>query len=128
MKIYKLPDGRELKPGMAFVLDRVDGETIQLPGNWLYNASKDELAEFRIEVEEIPDPESKPMRRTIEKRVIIDRLNSVGLLSKARAAMDSADLYTRERWNALSFFYVDYASTRGFLSAIGADPDAILGE
>ncbi|MCG8511675.1 MAG: hypothetical protein MI741_20870 [Rhodospirillales bacterium] len=69
-----------------------------------------------------------PPRRLVKKTAIIDRLQEVGLLDAARAAMDQAPTYTQERWNARDAVYADDPETIEFLTAIGADPDAILAE
>lgn len=70
--------------------------------------------------------EAKPERRLVPKRVIIDRLHAAGLLDAARNALDSAPLYTRERWNARDAIYADDPESIAFLRAVGADPDVIL--
>lgn len=67
-----------------------------------------------------------PPYHLVAKRVIVDRLQTVGLLDAARAALDAADLYTRERWNNREMIYADDPTSRDLLVAIGADPDAIL--
>lgn len=128
MKIYKLPDGTELREGQAFVADRYDGETLQLPANWLANATLQELEEFGIIYEEFPDPEPEPIRRLVQKSVIVDRLQEAGLLAAARTALDQADLYTQERWNARDSIYADDPTAFALLVAIGADPNKILAE
>lgn len=70
--------------------------------------------------------EAKSERHLVPKRVIIDRLHAAGLLDIARKALDAADLYTRERWNARDAVFADDPETISFLRLIGADPDAIL--
>jgi hypothetical protein len=66
------------------------------------------------------------IRILVPKTVIIDRLNGAGLLGAARAALDAADLYTRERWNVRDAVYADDATAAALLQAIGADPAAIM--
>lgn len=66
------------------------------------------------------------IRVLVPKRVIVDRLHAAGKLEAARAAIDAADLYTRERWNTREAVYADDATARALLQGIGADPDAIL--
>jgi hypothetical protein len=58
--------------------------------------------------------------------VIVDRLQAAGNLPAARAALDAADLYTRERWSAREAIYADDPTAIALLQAIGADPEAIL--
>jgi hypothetical protein len=70
------------------------------------------------------DPES--IRILVPKRLIVDRLHAAGLLDDARAALDAADLYTRERWNTREAIYADDIGAIALLTAIGADPAAIL--
>ena len=73
-----------------------------------------------------PTPPAEPERRLVPKRLIIDRLHAAGLLDIARKALDAADLYTRERWNARDAVFADDPDTIGFLRLIGADPIVIL--
>lgn len=65
-------------------------------------------------------------RGLVPKAVIIDRLHGAGLLEAARIALDSADLYTRERWNVRDAIYSDDATAIALLAAIGADPTEVL--
>lgn len=65
-------------------------------------------------------------RALVSKTVIVDRLHAAGRLNAARAALDAADLYTRERWNVRSAIYSDDETARALLVSIGADPDIIL--
>jgi hypothetical protein len=67
-----------------------------------------------------------PLRRLVRRSVIVDRLQAIGKLEAARAALDAADLYSRERWNARAAVYADDPTAIALLRAIGADPDAIL--
>jgi hypothetical protein len=67
-----------------------------------------------------------PPYHRVPTRLIVDRLNEVGKLAVARAALDAADLYTRERWNNRQEIYADDLDARGLLHAIAADPDVIL--
>jgi hypothetical protein len=66
------------------------------------------------------------IRLLVRKSVIVDRLQAVGKLADARAALDAADLYTRERWDTRDAIYADDAAAIALLNAIGADPAAIL--
>lgn len=68
-----------------------------------------------------------PPRRLIPKSVIVDRLHAAGKLDAARAALDAASLYTRERWNTRDSIYSDDLDAVALIKAIGGDPDAILG-
>jgi hypothetical protein len=66
------------------------------------------------------------IRILVSKRVIIDRLHAAEKLQAARAALDAADLYTRERWNTREAIYADDETAIAMLTAIGADPAQIL--
>jgi hypothetical protein len=66
------------------------------------------------------------IRILVPKRIIIDRLQAAGKLDAARAALDAADLYTRERWNTRDAIYADDAQAIALLVAIGVEPTAIL--
>jgi hypothetical protein len=70
------------------------------------------------------DPGS--IRVLVPKRLIVDRLEAAGKLAAARAALDAADLYTRERWNVRDAIYADDETARTLIAGVGADPDAIL--
>jgi hypothetical protein len=76
--------------------------------------SEDELRELAL------------WRRLVPRATIIDRLHSAGKLDAARAALDAADLYTRERWNARDAIYADDATAIALLNAIGANASEIL--
>jgi hypothetical protein len=65
-------------------------------------------------------------RRLVAKHVIVDRLQSAGLLDAAYAALDAQDRYTRERWNTRTHIYADDPTAVALLKAIGADPEVIL--
>ena len=65
-------------------------------------------------------------RALVPKHLIVDRLQEAGKLATARAALDAADLYTRERWNARDAIYSDDATAVALLESIGADPADIL--
>ena len=67
-----------------------------------------------------------PRRRLVPRSLIVDRLAAAGKLAMARAALDAADLHTRERWNTRAAIYADDAAALALLQAIGADPDMIL--
>jgi hypothetical protein len=66
------------------------------------------------------------IRILVPKHVIVDRLQAVRKLDAARATLDAADLYTRERWNTREAIYADDEAAIALLSAIGADPSEIL--
>jgi hypothetical protein len=72
-----------------------------------------------------PDPadEVPVPRREVSKLVIVDRLEAAGLGAVADAALTGA---TRRRWEAATSIYADDPNMIAFLTAIGADPDAIL--
>ncbi len=67
-----------------------------------------------------------PPYHLVPKRKIVDRLAAAGKLDAARAALDAADLYTRERWNTRDAIYSDDKTALALLKAIGADPATIL--
>jgi hypothetical protein len=71
-------------------------------------------------------PPPAPERRLVRKSTIVDRLQTAGLLQIARAALDAADLYTRERWNARDAIYADDETAIALLTAVGADVVSIL--
>lgn len=66
------------------------------------------------------------IRILVPKRVIVDRLQAAGKLEAARAALDSADLYTRERWNTRDAIYADDEVALALLEIIGAPAGEIL--
>lgn len=66
-------------------------------------------------------------RVLVHKSVIVDRLHDAGKLESAKAALNSADLYTQERWNSRDAIYADDPTALALLKAIGADPSVILG-
>lgn len=70
--------------------------------------------------------EPNSIRLLVPKRLIVDRLQAAGKLEAARAAIDTADLYTRERWNTRDSIYADDETAIALLAAIGADPAEIL--
>ena len=72
----------------------------------------------------LKDPAS--IRVLVPKRIIIDRLQAAGKLDAARATLDAADLYTRERWNTRDAIYADDETAIALLNSIGADPAGIL--
>jgi hypothetical protein len=66
------------------------------------------------------------VRRLVPRALIVDRLHAAGKLAAARAALDQASLYDRERWNARREVYADDPTATALLQAIGADPAVIL--
>jgi len=66
------------------------------------------------------------IRVLVPKSKVVDRLQAAGMLEAARAALDSADLYARERWNTRDAIYTDDETALALLNAIGADPAVIL--
>lgn len=71
------------------------------------------------------EPDPVP-RRLVQKSVIVDRLHAAGKLDAAFAALNGADLYTRQRWEARNAIYSDDPTALALLQAIGADPAVIL--
>jgi hypothetical protein len=67
-----------------------------------------------------------PPYHLVPTRLIVDRLQAAGKLAAARAALDAADLYLRERWKSRLAIYADDAAARAMLAAIGADAAQIL--
>ena len=67
-----------------------------------------------------------PPYHLVPTRTIVDRLQAAGKLAAARAALDAADLYTRERWNHRDAIYADDPAALALLNAISADPAVIL--
>lgn len=65
-------------------------------------------------------------RPLLAKSIIVDRLQQSGKLVLAKAALDAAPLYTRERWNARSHIFTDDPDAQALLTAIGADPAVIF--
>lgn len=107
---WQAPEGAKMIPsGRASIGDRYDDARGGFPADLDYE-----------------EPGVEPERRLVPKRIIIDRLHAAGLLDIARKALDAADLYTRERWNARDAVFADDPDTVGFLRLIGADPDTIL--
>lgn len=101
---------------------------IELPnGDILFSADcgwENETMKIVAETYTVPDPPIE--RRKIARALLVDRLQTAGKLAAARAALDAADLYTRERWNSREAVYVDDPAVVGLLNAIGADVNAIL--
>lgn len=67
-----------------------------------------------------------PVRYLVPKRVIVDRLHDAGLLDAAYAALNAADLYTRERWNTRTDIFADDPTALAVLATIGGDPAVIF--
>lgn len=77
-------------------------------------------------VETMPVTDAAVTVAVISKLTLVERLNSAGLLTAARAAIDSADLFTQERWNAAQTISADEPTVIAVLTAIGADLDTVL--
>ncbi|SDA39021.1 hypothetical protein [Mesorhizobium qingshengii] len=90
-------------------------------------ASEDEL--WDVLRAQFPDglPQQLKPARLVPKRVIIDRLQAAGLLEAAKTEIDSADLYTQERWNARTDIYANDPTALQMLQSIGGDPATIFG-
>lgn len=75
-----------------------------------------------------PEPAAgRGRRRRVDRLTIIKRLDVLGLLNEAEAAILAAPAITRWRWNiATEGVYADDPETIGFLQSIGANPDVIL--
>jgi hypothetical protein len=81
-----------------------------------------------------PEPDLSPPL-LIAKLVVVERIGMAGKLREARAALQigkpdddlsDAALMLRERWEAATTLAQDDPQVRGFLAALGLDPDAIL--
>lgn len=81
-----------------------------------------------------PDP-GPPPTPLIPKLTVVERVGFAGKLRDARAALkigrpdaelSDAELLLRERWEAASTIAQDDVQVRGFLAALGLDPDQIL--
>jgi len=83
-----------------------------------------------------PPPEpAVPPPVLVSKLLVVERIGIAGKLRDARAALkigradaelSDAELLLRERWEAASTIAQDDAQVRGFLAALGLDPDTIL--
>jgi len=82
----------------------------------------EEEATFIAERSSIPQAEP----RLVRKSVIIDRLHAADKLEAAYAALQLASLYDRQRWESRNAFYFNDPTLIAVLTAIGADPDAIM--
>lgn len=70
--------------------------------------------------------EPPPPPHLVPKLLVVERLAAAGRLATARQALNAADDLTRERWDAAKEIASDDTQVRGFLTAIGTDPDVIL--
>lgn len=70
MRVYTLPDGRQLNHGQAFTLD-----DIKYPANWLEKASLDDLNDRGILMEEVPDPDPEPPSLEDVKADLLSRID-----------------------------------------------------
>ena len=89
------------------------------PG-WTYNGSSTNWLPPAV------TPTPITVTRTFTKQFIVDKLQSLGKLEAARAALDLAPLYTREQWNNYASINPADSSVRALLEAIGVDPDAFF--
>lgn len=121
MKLYRLND-QSLYESRQFVI----GDQVY-PAGWLATATEDELAALGITVEIVEDPPPPPQEpRLVRKSVIIDRLHAAGQLDAAYAVLQSASLYDRQRWESRDAIYFNDPTLLAALTAVGADPEAIL--
>ena len=67
-----------------------------------------------------------PPYHLVPTRTVVDRLQAAGKLTAARAALDGAALYLRERWNTRTEIFADDQDALALLQAIGADAEVIL--
>lgn len=80
------------------------------------------LPVYRPTLEDAPPPPPRQVR----KLLILDRLAGAGLFEAAMQALGGPGALAYERWQAASYIEDTDAEVRGLLTAIGADPDAIL--
>jgi len=73
-------------------------------------------------------PQITAPRRLVAKALIVDRLHAAGKLEAAYAALQASDVHTRLRWDTRSEIYADDETAAQLLTAIGADPAAIMAE
>lgn len=94
------------------------------------NTKPEANAEYQawLDAGNVPAPYQAPPLPPIavSKIKIVERLAAVDLLEPAYAALSQQPLLTQKRWEAAQIIASDDAETRAFLTAIGADPDAIL--
>jgi len=112
-----------------------DGATVTYPGFSGWRWFEDGLVPPPVEgkgwlwVEDPPPPPPEPEAPTrweVRKLLIIDRLIADGRFAAAMAALGGPGAVAYERWQAALTIDSDDVQVRGLLTAIGADPDAIL--
>ena len=101
----------------ATVIDAVDREGNKARVGLAY---RDGLFEQPVKP---PEPEQ---RRYVPKSLIVRRLDAAGLLEAANAGLPQLPLIQQRLWDAHTDIWSEDPDTRAFLTAIGADPDAIL--
>ena len=72
-----------------------------------------------------PSAPAAPSRWFVTKLVLVDRLIAAGLAANANAALSAAPI-DKMRFDAAVEIYSDDAQARGFLAAIGGNPDSLL--
>ena len=72
------------------------------------------------------DPLPEPEQRLVRKSLIIDRLQALGKLDAAYAALQAAPLYDRQRWETRDSVYFNDPTMLAALSAIGADAAVVM--
>lgn len=75
---------------------------------------------------EAEPPPAPPVRRTVAKGLIVERLIAAGKIEAARSALATLSVADQERWNAKPAVYADDTRALALLRAIGADPAVIL--
>lgn len=99
-------------------------------GLWRFDVAASATADQRaVLINFVPTFDAPPedvVRRLVPKPLIVDRLHAAGKLDAALAALEAADLYTRQRWETRQAIYSDDPTALALLQAIGADADAIL--
>lgn len=90
------------------------------------DATPDQRAALREFLLTFDAPPEDIVRRLVPKSIIVDRLHAAGKLDAAFAALNVADLYTRQRWETRSAIYSDDPTAVALIRAIGADPAVIL--
>lgn len=111
--VYRLVEFQPVEPAP-------DGKRVV--SRWsAYDDTKDKVVETAV----LED--ARVSRPLVPRRAIVDRLNAAGLLEAARAALDAAPLYDRERWNSRDYIYADDSTAVALIRSIGGDPATILG-
>jgi len=107
------------------VIRTSDGANIP---NDLRNADRRDYEAWLVagNVPDTADPQQEPEPRLVRKSLIIDRLQALGKLDAAYAALHAAPLYDRQRWETRDSVYFNDPTMLAALSAIGADAAVVM--